>query len=208
MIDYHLLYYYLFNESKECKMQKKNETRKMDKEIEEMMLTVPQKIVAYDGNPAGQHLYGEQRQEIAEALYNAGYRKPLENSVVLSREDYDNFKLELQKAHNKGVQAGFDMTKFKEQSIKNKASKETVKKFADKLKAENERLTERLKQVLLSIDTVKEMNAMCNIDEQRKQAVKEFAEKLKQKLKSSNISHRESVVIFYLIAELLKGYEK
>lgn len=82
-----------------------------------------------------QHLYGEQRQEIAEALYNAGYRKPFENSVVLSREDYDNFKLELQKAHNKGVQAGFDMTKFKEQSIKNKASKETVKKFADKLKA-------------------------------------------------------------------------
>ena len=47
----------------------------MNKEIEEMMLTVPQKIVAYDGNPAGQHLYREQRQEIAEALYNAGYRK-------------------------------------------------------------------------------------------------------------------------------------
>lgn len=52
----------------------------------------------------------------------------------------------------------------------------------DRLEAENERLTERLKQVLLSIDTVKEMNAMCNIAEQRKQAVKEFAEKLKKKL--------------------------
>ena len=36
MFDYHLLYYYLFNESKECKMQKKNETRKMNKEVEEM----------------------------------------------------------------------------------------------------------------------------------------------------------------------------
>ena len=47
----------------------------MNKEVEEMMLTIPQKIVAYDGNPAGQHLYGEQRQEIAEVLYNAGYRK-------------------------------------------------------------------------------------------------------------------------------------
>lgn len=47
------------------------------------------------------------------------------------------------------------------------------------MESENERLTERLKQVLLSIDTVKEMNAMCNIDEQRKQAVKEFADKLK-----------------------------
>lgn len=106
----------------------------MNKEIEEMMLTVPQKIVAYDMNPKGQHLYGEQRQEIAEALYNAGYRKLPEDSVVLSREEYDNLKLELQKAHNKGVQAGFDMTKFKEQSIKNKASKETTEKFAEKLK--------------------------------------------------------------------------
>lgn len=51
-----------------------NRSKTMNKEIEEMILAVPQKIVAYDGNPAGQHLYGEQRQEIAEALYNAGYR--------------------------------------------------------------------------------------------------------------------------------------
>ena len=44
-------------------------------EIKELMLDIPQNIVAYDGNPAGQHLYGEQRQQIAEALYKAGYRK-------------------------------------------------------------------------------------------------------------------------------------
>ena len=50
----------------------------------------------------------------------------------------------------------------------------------DRLEAENELLAERLKQVLLSIDTVKEMNAMCNINEQKKQAVKTFAEKLKK----------------------------
>lgn len=36
----------------------------------------------------------------------------------------------------------------------------------DGLRAENARLTEKLKQVLLAVDTVKEMNAMCNIDEQ------------------------------------------
>lgn len=49
----------------------------MDKEqqIEEIMLTIPQKIVAYNGDPKGQHLYGEQRLQIAEVLYNAGYRK-------------------------------------------------------------------------------------------------------------------------------------
>ena len=43
-------------------------------QIEEMLLDVPQTIVAYDANPKGQHLYGEQRLQIAEALYNAGYR--------------------------------------------------------------------------------------------------------------------------------------
>lgn len=47
------------------------------------------------------------------------------------------------------------------------------------LKDENERLRGKLAQVLLSINTVKEMNAMCYIDDQRKQAVKEFAGKIK-----------------------------
>ena len=43
-------------------------------------------------------------------------------------------------------------------------------KEIERLKAENARLTAKLGQVLLSIDTVKEMNAMCNIEEQVKQA--------------------------------------
>ena len=37
-----------------------------EQKIEEMMLTGSQKIVAYDGNPAGQHLYDEQRQHLLE----------------------------------------------------------------------------------------------------------------------------------------------
>lgn len=80
----------------------------------------------------------------------------------------------------------------------------------DRLEAENERLTERLKQVLLSIDTVKEMNAMCNIDEQRKQAVKEFAEKLKESAQT-NLDHFtgfQKVVLVERIDELLKDYLK
>lgn len=48
---------------------------KEEQKIKEMMLDIPQKIVAYDGNPTGQHLYGEQRQQIVETLYEAGYRK-------------------------------------------------------------------------------------------------------------------------------------
>lgn len=47
--------------------------------------------------------------------------------------------------------------------------------------SEIERLRAKLQQVLLSVDTVKEMNTMATIDEHRKQAVKEFAEKLKAK---------------------------
>lgn len=49
------------------------------------------------------------------------------------------------------------------------------------LQAENESLKDKLSRVLLSVDTVKEMNTMVTIDEHKKQAVKEFAEKLKAK---------------------------
>lgn len=49
------------------------------------------------------------------------------------------------------------------------------------LKAENVRLTTKLGQVLLSIDTVKEMNTMCNIEEQVKQAKIDVLNELKKK---------------------------
>ena len=49
----------------------------------------------------------------------------------------------------------------------------------EKLKAENVRLTTKLGQVLLSIDTVKEMNAMCNIVAQVKQAKIDVLNRLK-----------------------------
>lgn len=64
----------------------------MNNEIREMILTVPQKIVAYDSNPAGQYLYCEQRQEIAEALYNAGYRKIDESCVVIAKAELKEYE--------------------------------------------------------------------------------------------------------------------
>ena len=51
----------------------------------------------------------------------------------------------------------------------------------EKLKAENIRLTTKLGQVLLSIDTVKEMNTMCNIAAQVKQAKMDVLNELKKK---------------------------
>lgn len=82
----------------------------------------------------------------------------------------------------------------------------------EEIESENTRLKAKLGQVLLSIDIVKEMNAMCDIDGQRKQAVKEFAEKLKAALFDifgtavDNLDSMEDIT--YLIDEQLKGYEK
>lgn len=81
-------------------------------------------------------------------------------------------------------------------------------KEIDGLKAENARLTEKLKQVLLAVDTVKEMNTMCSIDEQRKRAVQDFAEKLKEKalLHCRTINCYECKFIETTIDELLEEY--
>ena len=68
-----------------------------EKQIKEMLLDVPQKIVAYDGNPAGQHLYGEQRQQIAETLYNAGYRKTFTSDFATDTQNV--CKLEAENKH-------------------------------------------------------------------------------------------------------------
>ena len=68
-----------------------------EQQIKQMMLDVPQKIVAYDGNPAGQHLYGEQRQEIADTLYNAGYRKTFTSDFATDTQNV--CKLEAENKH-------------------------------------------------------------------------------------------------------------
>ena len=117
----------------------------MNKEyLEEMMLDVPQTIVAYDANPKGQHLYGEQRLQIAEALYNTGYRKVsnsirelidmLEEGATIKEKNAEIKRLEkenacLLKACEK--QYTFNTTANKTYSIFNSVRKE----FAEELKA-------------------------------------------------------------------------
>lgn len=102
-------------------------SKTMNKEIEEMMLTVPQKIVAYDGNPAGQHLYGEQRQQIAEVLYDKGYGNVSEYRAEIKQLEKEN--AHLLKACEE--QFTFNTTTNKKFSIFNLVRKE----FADKVKA-------------------------------------------------------------------------
>ncbi len=87
--------------------------------------------------------------------------------------------------------------------------------FINELENENNRLSKKIVKILLSIDTVKEMNDMCNIDEQIKQAVKEFAERLKEKV--LNYCGTEEENHYYDVSkegaceeidETLKEYEK
>lgn len=59
-------------------------------QIEKMMLDVPQTIVAYDANPRGQHLYGEQRLQIAEILYDKGYGDISEYKAEIDRLKAEN----------------------------------------------------------------------------------------------------------------------
>ena len=105
-----------------------------------MILDVPQKIVAYNGNPAGQHLYGEQRQQIAEMLYDKGYRKVPFGAVILTPEERD----EEMKAYN-DERAEFEaeierlkaqLAEFEKPVIQFVKDRETqaVKEFAEKLK--------------------------------------------------------------------------
>ena len=85
----------------------------------------------------------------------------------------------------------------------------------DRLKAENIRLTTKLRQVLLSIDTVKEMNTMCSIDEQVKQAKIDVLNELKDKMfehEFMGVKYKER--IFYeneineMIAEVQNAEDK
>lgn len=133
-------------------------------------------------------------KEIAEVLYNAGYRKVPKGSFICSGSETN---LDVEVCNNCGMQQADELF-------------ERDKEIAQ-LKAENKRLSGKLGQILLSIDTVKEMNAMCNIDEQRKQAVKEFAEKVKKCSYCDNVFmdgkwHR--YVFVDDIDKLLKEYEK
>ena len=85
----------------------------------------------------------------------------------------------------------------------------------ERLKDENARLKEKLKQVLLSIDTVKEMNAMVNIHEQIKQAKIDVLNELIDKMferEYMGVKYKER--IFYeseindMIAEVQNGEDK
>lgn len=126
-----------------------------EQQIEEIMLTIPQKIVAYNGDPKGQHLYGEQRLQIAEVLYNAGYRKVPDGAVILSPEERD----EEMKAYNE------DRKERENELLAIQMACFSAQVEVERLKAENERFVSNMENVL---------------EIEKENAVKEFAEHLKK----------------------------
>ena len=123
MFDYHLLYYYLFNENKECKMQKKNETRKMNKEIKEMAngYYIENNKIVYFSNMLDGYKDEKSLQEVCNELNNF---VKIFDSYCAKIDFLENKKKELEK------QLDVKCDKCIERD-----RKQALKEFADELKA-------------------------------------------------------------------------
>lgn len=134
-----------------------------EEQIREMLLAIPQKIVAYDMNPKGQHLYGEQRQQIAETLYNAGYRKVPNGAVILMPKERDE---ELKACNEKQAELEAEIEILKIQN-------NNLEIAFDRLNARSERFESNMKSVL---------------EIEKRNAVEEFAKKLKEYINNKVIA--------------------
>lgn len=108
-------------------------------QINEMVLAVPQTIVAYDANPKGQRLYGEQRQQIAETLYDAGYRKTPNDIREMIDVLYEGATLkekldEIKQLKNENEQLKAKLETRLTCDFVRTAQTHAVQEFADKLK--------------------------------------------------------------------------
>ena len=139
----------------------------------------------------------------AEALYNAGYgdiseykaeREMLGRQIKVLKQRLNDKYIEIDNL-NRDYSNAFERLKSQQQEI-------------ERLKAENVRLTTKLGQVLLSIDTVKEMNTMCSIDEQRKQAKIDVLNELKKKIHDTRLNDDTAEIIIEMIEELQNAEDK
>lgn len=121
---------------------------------------------------------------------NKEYIEQLKAECEYRKKQYDNQVAENTRLHIEYDKA-FERLKAQQREI-------------DKLKEENARLAAKLGQVLLSIDTVKEMNAMCSIDEQRKQAKIDVLNELKKKIHDTRLNDDTVEIIIEMIEELQK----
>lgn len=147
MVDYHLLYYYLFNE--ECKMQKKNETRKInkDQQIEEMAngYYIENGKIVYFSNMLDECKDEKSLQEVCNELNN--YVKKFD-SYCAKIDFLENKKKELEKQ----LDAKCDKCLKRER-------KQAVKEFAKRLKTDSRTTALGLEYVAV-VDIDAELNAL------------------------------------------------
>lgn len=139
------------------------------------------------------NLFNGGTYKLAEALYNAGYRKTFTS----------DFASDTQKVYKEGYIKGIEETEAEIERLKadnealtmwNNASAETIQKLSET----NKRFASNMKSVL---------------EIEKKNAVKEFAEKLKEKVHNyyPSIDYyctSKHVILVKDINELLKEYEK
>lgn len=139
------------------------------------------------------NLFNDGTYGLAEALYNAGYRKTFTSDLAS----------DTQKAYKEGYIKGIEETEAEIERLKadnealqmwNNISAETIQKLSEK----NERFESNMKSVL---------------EIEKKNAVKEFAEKLKKKVHNyypsiDSYCTSKHVILVKDIDELLKEYEQ
>lgn len=153
-------------------------------QINEMTLAVPQTIVAYDANPKGQHLYGEQRRQIAVALYDVGYRKIDEDSVVLSREEYETLANKYKSLEIKysNLCDNYKLCKDANETLKQNVINAGRQKV-DRLEEENERLKEVNRQLNADYNrSLERLKSDCRQIDELKAEVKELKAELNARL--------------------------
>lgn len=132
---------------------------------------------------------------LAEALYNAGYRKVPDCAVILTPKERDE---ELKACNEKQAELENEIERLK-------ADNEALQMWNNASAERNQKLYETNKCLKSNMKSVLEI--------EKKNAVKEFAEKLKKKVHNyyPSIDYyctSKHVILVKDIDELLKGYEK
>ena len=121
-----------------------------------------------------------------------------------------NFDIVLRRIENLTIPQKRRLEEYKQYRKDIEEKEKLIEEYSHKntvLAAENAKLSLKLRQVLLSIDTVKEMNDMCNIDEQRKQAVHDFMYPILLSLQcriDDNFDSPEYEEVYRLVKEYLE----
>lgn len=154
--------------------------------------------------------------ELLEEFDEMGYapttlcENPEEEAIEWKSKALFNFDIVLRRIENLTIPQKRRLEEYEEYRKNIEEKEKQLEEYSHKntiLAAENAKLSLKLRQVLLSIDTVKEMNDMCNIDEQRKQAVRDFIHPILLSLQcriDDNYDSPEYEEVYRLVKEYLE----